>query len=222
MKVVSVVQQKGGVSKTSIATALAVAASMEGKQAAVFDLDPQGSAAFWKDTRKADEPAVVSVQPVRLKHMLAAAKEAGTELVVIDAPPIAKDVAYQAAEVSDYILVPTKPSVLDVMAMTETLKLIKRATEPPVPHAVVLTLCPLQGREVVDTEEAVRKLGAEVAPVRLHNRIAYSRAQQSGLTAMEYEPEGKAAAELRQLYEFVCMHVWPHTVTRKPEKAAAA
>ena len=53
--------------------------------------------------------------------MLTAAQEAGTDLVVLDAPPVAKDVAYQAAEVSNFILVPTKPAVLDVMAMTETL-----------------------------------------------------------------------------------------------------
>lgn len=212
MKTIAVLQQKGGVGKTTIATALAVAAVMEGKQAAVFDLDPQGSAAFWHDARKSEEPAVVSVQPVRLRHMLAAAAEAGTEIVIIDAPPVAKDVAYQAAELSDYILVPTKPAVLDVMAMTETLKLVRRATDPPVPHAVVLTFCPLQGREVTDTEDAVRKLGAIVAPVRLHNRIAFSRAQQSGLSALEFEPDGKAADELRQLYAFVCMHVYPKAV----------
>ncbi len=218
MKTVAVIQQKGGVGKTTIATALAVAASAEGRQAAVFDLDPQGSAAFWGDTRQSDTPAVVSVQPVRLRHMLDAAREAGTDLVVIDAPPIAKDVAYQAAEQSDYILVPTRPSVLDVMAMTETLKLIRRATEPPVRHGVVLTFCPLQGRELTDTEEAVRALGAAVAPVRLHNRIAYSRAQQSGQSALEYEPDGKAADELRQLYAYVRMNIW--TSARKKRAAA--
>lgn len=208
MKVVAVLQQKGGVGKTTIATALAVAAEAAGRRAALFDLDPQGSAAFWHDTRLSETPAVVSVQPVRLKHMLTAAQEAGTDLVVLDAPPVAKDVAYQAAEVSNFILVPTKPAVLDVMAMTETLKLVRRATEPAVPHAVVITFCPLQGREIADTEEAVRKLGALVAPVRLHQRIAYSRAQQSGLSAIEYEPEGKAAIELLQLYAYVCTRVW--------------
>lgn len=207
MKIVAVMSQKGGVGKTTLATALAVAAEMAGKRAAVFDIDPQGSAVFWKDTREAEAPAVIAIPPVRLSHMLKAAAEAGTELVVIDAPPVAKDIAFQAAEVADFILIPTKPAVLDVMAATETLKLIKRATEPPKPSAVVMTFCPTQGREVTDTEAAVRQMGAKLAPVRIHNRVAYSRSQQTGLTALEFEPDGKAADELKQLYAFVCMHV---------------
>ena len=107
-------------------------------------------------------------------------------------------------------MIPTKPAVLDVMAATETLKLVKRATEPPKPSAVVMTFCPTQGREVPDTEEAIRQMGARVVPVRIHNRVAYSRAQQTGLTAMEFEPDGKAAAEIKLLYEYVCMHVFAH------------
>lgn len=47
-----------------------------------------------------------------------------------------------------------------------------------------------------------------LAPVRVHNRVAYSRAQQTGLTAQEFEPDGKAADEIRQLYSFVCMHLY--------------
>jgi len=216
VKTVAVMSQKGGVGKTTIATAMAVAAAMAGKSSAVFDLDPQGSAAFWKDTRAAEAPAVVSVPPIRLGHMLKAAAEAGTDFVVIDAPPVAKDIAFQAAEFADFILIPTRPAVLDVMAATETLKLIKRATEPPKPSAVVMTFCPIQGREVSDTEEAIRQMGAQLAPVRVHNRVAYSRAQQTGLTALEFEPDGKAADELKQLFAFVCMHVF----TRKLKVAA--
>ena len=208
VKVVAVISQKGGVSKTTIATALAVAAGLDGKNAAVFDLDPQGSAAFWKDTRQLEAPAVISVQPVRLAHMLKVARDAGTDLVILDAPPVAKDIAFQAAEHADFILIPTKPAVLDLMAATETLKLVKRATEPPKPSAVVMTFCPVQGREVPDTEAAIRQMGGQVAPVRIHNRVAYSRSQQTGLTALESEPEGKAAAEIRRLYEFLCMHIF--------------
>lgn len=202
--------QKGGVGKTTIATAIAVAAELSGRRTAIFDLDPQGSAAFWKDTREAEAPAVVAIPPVRLSHMLKAAAEAGTELVVIDAPPVAKDIAFLAAEVADFILIPTKPAVLDVMAATETLKLIRRATEPPKPSAVVMTFCPVQGKEVPDTEAAIRQMGAELAPVRIHNRVAYSRAQQTGLTALEFEPNGKAADEIKRLYKFMCMRVFAH------------
>src|SRR4051794_23287206 len=125
MRTLLVCSQKGGVGKTTIATAMAVAADVEGHHTILFDLDPQGSAAFWKDAREAPSPEVVSVQPVRLGHMLKSAADAGVELVVIDAPPIVKDIAFQAAEHSDFVLIPTKPAVLDIMAATETVKLIK-------------------------------------------------------------------------------------------------
>lgn len=208
LKTVAIVSQKGGVGKTTLATGLAVASERAGQRTAIFDIDPQGSAAFWNDTREAESPAVVAVPPVRLAHMLKAAAEAGTDLVIVDAPPVAKDIAFQAIENADFILIPTRPAVLDVMAATETLKLIRRASDPPKPAAVVITFCPPQGREVGDTENAIKQLGALLAPIRIHNRVAYSRAQQTGLTATEFEPGGKAALELQQLYEFLCMHLY--------------
>jgi chromosome partitioning protein len=210
MKILAIISQKGGVGKTTLATALAVAADRAGQHAAVFDLDPQASAAFWKDTRQAEAPAVVAIPPSRLQHVLNAAADTGCDLAVIDAPPFAKDIAYEAAQRADFILIPTRPAVLDVMAMTKTLELVAHYGKP---SAVVLTFCPVQGREIADTEAAVAALGATLAPVRIHNRVAYSRAQQTGLTAQEFEIDGKAAEEIKQLYQYTCMHLF----TTKPE-----
>lgn len=205
MKIIALISQKGGVGKTTLATALAVAAHNAGHSAALFDLDPQASAAFWKDTRDDEEPAVLAIPPARLKHVLDAAREGGCDFAVIDAPPFAKDIAYEAAQHADLILIPTRPAVLDVMAMTKTIDLVSHYGKPAV---VVLSICPSQGREIADTEDTIRQLGATVAPVRIHSRVAFSRAQQTGLTAQEFEPGGKAAAEIQQLYEYVCIHLY--------------
>lgn len=222
MKTLAIISQKGGVGKTTLATALAVAAERAGKVAAVFDLDPQASAAFWKDTRAADTPAVVAIPPARLQHVLKAAADTGCDLAIIDAPPFAKDIAFEAAQHADFILIPTRPAVLDVMAMTKTLELVAHYKRP---SAVVLTFCPIQGREIADTEAAVKQLGAAIAPVRIHNRVAYSRAQQTGLTAQEFEPDGKAAEEIKQLYAYTCMHLFSTTAEiahDRPAKRAAS
>ncbi len=197
MRVLSLVSQKGGVGKTTLATALAVAAHRDGKRPVLIDLDPQASASFWMDTRQDDDLAVSAIPSSRLGHVLKAAAEAGAELAVIDTPPFAKDIAYEAAERADFVLVPTRPAVLDVMAMTRTIDLIKAFQKQA---AVVLTFCPPAGKEIDDTEVAVRALEAELCPVRIGARIAYSRAQQSGLAAQELDPHGKAAAEIRDLY----------------------
>ncbi len=205
MKTLAIISQKGGVGKTTLATALAVAAEADGLSAAVFDLDPQASATFWHDTRQSETPAVVSIAPARLQHVLKAAKESGCGLAIIDAPPFANDIAYEAAQHADFILIPTRPAVLDVMAMTRTLELVRHYNKP---SAVVLTFCPIQGREITDTEDTIAQMGATLAPVRVHNRVAYSRAQQTGLTAQEFEPGGKAADEIKRLYAYTCMHLY--------------
>ena len=182
MKIVAIISQKGGVGKTTLATAIAVAAEADGKQAAIFDLDPQASASFWHDTREAPTPAVAAIPSSRLQHLLQAARESGCDLALIDAPPFAKDIAFEAAHHADFILIPTRPAVLDVMAMTKTLDLMKHYSKP---SAVVLTFCPHAGRELSDTEHAIGELGATLCPVRIGNRIAFSRAQQTRIANQE-------------------------------------
>jgi chromosome partitioning protein len=216
MKTLAIISQKGGVGKTTLATALAVAAERDGKNAAIFDLDPQASATFWKDTRPAESPAVAAIPPARLGHVMQAAAESGCDFAIIDAPPFAKDIAFEAAQAADFILIPTKPAVLDVMAMTKTLELVRHYVKP---SAVVLTFCPTQGRELADTEAAITQLGATLAPVRIHNRIAYSRAQQTGQTAQEFEPDGKAAEEIQSLYKFVFIHLNTSTQSAAHDQA---
>lgn len=205
MKTLAIVSQKGGVGKTTLATALAVEAGRSGKKTVVFDLDPQASASFWKDTRQDELVAMTAIPAARLGHVLAAAGDAGCDLAIIDTPPFSKDIAYEAAQQADFVLLPTRPAVLDVMAMNKTIELVRHYTKP---FAAVLTFCPPMGREVDDTLQVIAQLGAEICPVRIGNRIAYSRAQQTGRAAQEIEPDGKAAQEIRELYAYVCMHLY--------------
>ena len=81
------------------------------------------------------------------------------DLAIIDAPPFAKDIAFEAAQHADFILIPTKPAVLDVMSMVKTLELVITRQA----GGGLLTFCPVQGREVADMEASIRKLGATVA-----------------------------------------------------------
>jgi len=204
MRVVSIISQKGGVGKTTLATALAVEADRDGKRALLLDLDPQASASFWSDGRpEGAGPTVTAIPPARLESVHKASDGAGADLVLIDTPPFAKDIAYDAARLADFVLVPARPAVLDIIALTRTVDLIRafgrRAT-------VVLTFCPPAGRELEEAREAVGQLGVGLCPVRIGSRIAFSRAQQSGRAAQEHEPRGKAAGEIGRLYRYMCIH----------------
>ena len=203
MKILAVISQKGGVGKTTLATSLAVAADRAGKSVALFDLDPQASACFWSDRRRASgttpAPVVRDVAFSRLPFTLDAMRAAGCELVILDCPPQHRDVADAAISVADLVLVPTRAEALDLRAMAQTVRLTQQMYKPA---RVVLTFCPPTGVEIGQAREVIGQLGAETAPVQMHLRKAYSRSQQEGQSAQEYEPDGKAAAEVAALYDY--------------------
>ena len=146
-EIVSVISQKGGAGKTTLALHLAVASSTAGRNTAVLDLDPQASAANWADRRAAELPVVRSAHASRLRHELRQIQQAGGELVMIDTAPHADRTALETATASDLVLVPCRPSILDLEAMTSTLDLI-RTTGTPL-WAVLNAVAP-QGSETAE------------------------------------------------------------------------
>ena len=128
MLTVALVSQKGGAGKTTIAINLAVASELAGRPAVVVDLDPQASAATWGDSREAEAPVVVSAQAARLAEVLATAREHGAALTLIDTAPHAE----AAARTADLVLVPCRPSVLDLRAVTASQDIARSpAPRPP-------------------------------------------------------------------------------------------
>ena len=117
VRTIAIVSRKGGAGKTTLATHLAVAAEVAGLRAALFDLDPQASAALWADHRGEPFPAVVPAQAPRLAGLLAQARDGGADLVLIDTPPEADGIASAAAAVADLTLIPCRPSALDLDAV---------------------------------------------------------------------------------------------------------
>ncbi len=205
MKTLSIITQKGGAGKTTIATALAVAAQKDGKQVAILDLDDQATACFWGDTRKGDPLPVKDVKAVRLPHVLQALKEAGCDLVILDCPAVHRDIAMDAASPSDFVLIPSRADVFDFRSMRQTVELMQGIDQP---CAVVLNFVPPAGQEVEDARAGVGTLGVELCPVELHQRKAYARAQQQGMTAQETEPSSLAAVEIERLYAYILIALY--------------
>jgi chromosome partitioning protein len=201
MKTVVVVSQKGGTGKTTLAVHLAVAAERAGKPAVVIDLDPQASAAAWRDLRQTEGPAVESVQPARLAPTLTAAQGAGCELAVIDTPARSENTALDAVRVCDLALIPCRPGFFDTAAMSFTANLLKLAGKP---GYVVFSQVPARAESLLaEVREALGTYGLTAAPVSVHLRAAYSHAIPGGQGAQEYEPKGKAAAEVTELYHWL-------------------
>ena len=201
MHTVAILSQKGGTGKTTIALHLAVAAEQAGQLAAVVDLDPQASAAGWKDSRAGETPVVVSVPATRLRQALQVAKEAGADITVIDSAPHSSDVALAAAEAADLILIPCRPGILDLRAIATTARIAKLAGKSA--YVVLNTMPPRAPNVLADAKAAVAVHGLAVAPISVQQRAAYAHALTAGQTAPEYEPGGKAAEEIAQLYDWL-------------------
>jgi chromosome partitioning protein len=204
MKTLAIVSRKGGAGKTTIALHLAVAAEAYGIVTAVFDLDPQASAAIWADHRGEQFPAVVPAQAPRLSGLLAQARANDADLVVLDTAPHADGIASEAASYADTILIPCRPSALDLDAIGASIRLARAASKPAY---VVINAAPTQGVETAETRSALAGAGVELAPVVLHQRKAYASRMHEGRTAQEIEPNGKAAGEIRELTLWLCEKV---------------
>jgi len=216
MKIVALISQKGGAGKTTLAVHLATRAAADGLATAVIDLDPQATAASWGDRRQAEAPEVVSGQAVRLPVLIKAAEDNGAEFLVLDTAPNADQTASLAARAADVVLIPCRPATFDLEAITTTLMLAKAAGKP---SFVVLNAVPPRSSIGKEAADGLKRQGAQVAPCVLTQRAAFSHGVIDGRTAQEYEPGGKAAQEIDQLYKWVCGAVG--MPTRKHARKAA-
>jgi chromosome partitioning protein len=201
MKKLALIAQKGGVGKTTVAVNLAVAAQLSGVRTVLFDLDPQESAVVWSDRRKAEFPHVEFLTERRLPDALAAAAAQGFELAIIDTPPAAGPQAYTAAQAVDLVLIPCRPSLVDLDAIRRTAQLVKSAE---INAFVVFNAAPAGATTLLDDARAiVDGVALTAAPTVLRERSAFRAAWPLGKGVVETEPRGKAAAEVSELQKWV-------------------
>lgn len=200
MKTIAIVSRKGGSGKTTLAVHVAVAASLNKKQTAIIDLDPQASASGWGDSREDESPAVVSAQASRLTHVLEAATENGAEIIVIDTSPHSETAALAAIRAADLILIPCRPAIFDLRAISDTIDLVKMAKKAAF---VILNAVPPKGSLGEEAQTAISQHDVEICPFKLTQRMAFVHAVTAGLSVQEYEPGSKAADEIKSLYKWV-------------------
>jgi chromosome partitioning protein len=201
MRTIALIAQKGGTGKTTLGVSLAVAAEKGGKVALIVDLDPQSTACNWSDRRTADTPIVIDVQPGRLANALEKAREGGVDLAIIDTPARSEQASLAAAKAADIVLVPCRPQMYDLETIPNTQELLSLAGRPKA--VAVLNAVPARGHRQEQAAAAIQRRGIDVCPHTLGHRAAFGDAAALGLSAQEYEPNGKAALELHNVYKYV-------------------
>lgn len=200
MKVIAVLNQKGGAGKTTIATHLARALQLDGSDVLLVDSDPQGSARDWAAVREDQPVTVVGIDRPTIDRDVKAIGQ--RDFVVIDGAPQAADLAVSAIKAADFILIPVQPSPYDIWATADLVDLVKQRIE--------ITDGKLQAAFVVSRAIKGTKMGAEVAdalsgyglPVlnaRITQRVIYPGTAAAGTTVQDHDPDSDAAHEIRAL-----------------------
>lgn len=201
MKVLSLLNQKGGVGKTTLATNLAVALSQAKKRVLFVDADPQGSGLDWSAARQGQSLFPVVGIPKDTIHREIKKLGEGYDWVIIDGPPRVYPVAKSAIAASDIVIIPVQPSPYDVWAAKEIVDLITevRILKEDLKAAFAVN------RKIVgtaigrDVQKALSDYPIEVLKVSLCQRVSYAESAGAGLTVLETEPKGAAANEIRML-----------------------
>ncbi len=205
MHTICVMAQKGGAGKTTLAVHIGVFAEQQGKTVALIDLDEQNSLGDWWRSRETETPILVEPTIAELPKVIKAAKKDGIDLVIIDTPPHAISEATKAINVSDFVIIPCRPAILDLRAINKTVELMKTTKKK---GGIVLNHCPpARGVSEASLVKEAR-LGLvdhkfPVCDIAITQRVDFSHALIDGRAVTEFAPNGKAAKEIKALYKWI-------------------
>lgn len=222
MQIVSILSQKGGGGKTTVATNLAVASASASVPTLLLDMDPQQSALTWNEWRQRNPPKTKGALYVRgagrsnVVERLTEAKAQKVRVVIIDTPPASAAESEIAARSAHLVVVVVQPSMFDLATLRETFSLPSVSGRPAL---VLLNRVPTTGTTLADARKVITDLGYDLVPCALGDRAIFRNAPMDGLGVMEAErASGSGASEVAALYKWVVRQLdsGPKRVPRPP------
>lgn len=190
MKIISVLNEKGGTGKSTVATNLATALHRRGKRVVLLDCDPQGTARDWRDASPegADLPPVLGVD--RPQMLASSLHGINADLVIIDSPAKAEAMSAAIVRASHLALLIIQPSGADLWASGAVVKLIqaKRDIGGEIDAAFLVnrTSGATKLTKLIKSGEWNTYEGIEQLESTLANRAVFATAMTEGLSILEF------------------------------------
>ncbi len=179
-RVIAICNAKGGVGKTTLTAALAVSAP---GRVVVVDADPQGSLEAWFERRGETDIDYVRAQDERgLTRAIAKLRAGSADWVLIDGAPALIEQLEAAIVAADFVLIPVRPSILDVEPVTIAIELCNEYGRA---FALLVNAADKDWKNTDETIKALRELG-EVLPVTVRYHEGHATSMTEGQSAAEY------------------------------------
>ncbi|GAW87871.1 conserved hypothetical protein [Bathymodiolus platifrons methanotrophic gill symbiont] len=198
--IISFINQKGGVGKTTLSINTASLLSQSGHKVLLIDADKQGSATTWASLRDDTGFQVVSMARENMaKDALFLASE--YDYTIIDAPPHAEGVSRSCVIASDIVVIPIEPSGLSTWASDITIQQVQQAMEYKETLKCGFVVSRKIGNTVIGREvrNMVEDTGIRIFNADIQNRVAYAESITMGQTIFEWEQDKNAIQEIENL-----------------------
>ena len=204
--IVSVLNTKGGVGKTTIAVNLAIAQALAGRNVWLIDGDRQATAqqAIAQRIEAGQQPALAVSHYAEGPMLRAQVQQQARHFddVVIDAGGRDSTALRAALMLSDVVVIPFQPRSFDVWGVGDMAEIAKEALSmrDGLRLYAVLTGADATGRANAEAAEAVAELSPLVyLPTAIGRRKGIAEAAGSGLSVLEAPGQAKAKAEITAL-----------------------
>lgn len=221
--IIALTNSKGGVGKSTIAVHLVVWLSELGKKVALVDSDVQGSSSVWLAEAAESIPQIRLQTPDDVLDQLPKLA-AEYDHIVVDGPAGLSEVTRAILFIADITLLPCGPSVLDLRAASDAIRVLKqvRGIRKGPPEALLVpNKLQVQYRLSQELLETANSLGITVSKsMRLRQAYADAVGQGTVVWKLPTKSAQDAASEIKELFQEIMLYESRTTTTTNDRSVA--